>query len=99
MLTFVATEKIVSVIILDMYKQIKCIGGEQDGYFIKVREPKMEVKLKVYAKIDFRKLSGIVILDSQPIRTEIYHRKRFGDEEYFCLESLTEEEIMRKLPQ
>jgi hypothetical protein len=80
-----------------MYKRFLCIGGEQDGHFVEVREPKQEIRVCVYPKIDFRKLSGIVTLNTQPIRTEIYHRKRFDNKEYFCLEDMTDEEIIEKL--
>lgn len=82
-----------------MYKHLQCIGGEQDGYLVKVREPKMEIKIRVYPKIRFGKLFRILNFNLQPIRTEIYYRKRFGEKEYFCLESLTEEEIRAKLSQ
>ncbi len=56
------------------------------------------MEIPIYPKLDFRKFFGIVTLDRRPIRTEIYHRKRFGDVECFCLEGMTDDEILAKIP-
>lgn len=80
-----------------MYKQFLCVGGEQDGHYIKVREPEQMIELSVYPKINFRNFFGIITLKTQPVRIEIYRRKKIGDDEYFCLEALTDDEIITKL--
>ncbi len=81
-----------------MYKRILFIGGEQDGAYNSVRETKDKAEIPVHQKIDFKNLFGIVTLDTRPIKTEIYHRRRFGDVECFCLEGMTNDEILAKIP-
>jgi hypothetical protein len=79
-----------------MPKRILFIGGEQDGAYNRISETKDKMELFVYPKIDFKNFSGIVTLNAKPIRKEIYHRRRFGDREYFCLEGLTDDKILAK---
>ena len=81
-----------------MFKRILFIGGEQSGVYNNVRETRDKIELSVYPKIDFKNLFGIVTLDTRPLRTEVYHKKRFGDVECFCLEGLTNDEILAKIP-
>ncbi len=81
-----------------MYKRILCIGGIQDGNYISIRETKDRIELPVHQKIDFKNLFGIVTLDTRPLRTDVYHKKRFSDMEYFCLEGMTNDEILAKIP-
>ncbi len=80
-----------------MSKRILFIGGEQDGIYNSIRETKDKVELAVCPKIDFKNLFGIVTLNTKPLRTEIYHRKRFGDVECFYLEGMTDDEILTNI--
>ena len=82
-----------------MSERILFIGGEQDGAYNRVRETKDKMEISVYPKLDFSKFFGILTLDRRPVRTEIYHRKRFGDAECFCLEGMTDDEISAKISQ
>ncbi len=79
-------------------KRILFIGGEQDGAFNSINETKDKVEIPVYPKLDFKKFFGIVTVDTRPIRIEVYHRKRLGDVEFFCLEGMTNDEILAKIP-
>ncbi len=81
-----------------MSKRILFIGGGQDGVYNNIGETKDKIELAVHPKIDFKNLFGIVTLDTRPIRTEVYHRRRFGDVECFCLEGMTNDEILAKIP-
>ena len=81
-----------------MLKRILFIGGEQDGAYNNVRETKDKIEIPVHPKIDFKNLFGIVTLNTQPLRREVYHKKRFGDVECFCLEGMTDNEILAKIP-
>jgi len=81
-----------------MLKRILFIGGEQDGAYNRISETKDKMELLVYPKIDFKNFFGIVTFKTKPVRTDIYHRKRFGNVECFCLGGLTDDEILAKLP-
>ena len=81
-----------------MLRRILFIGGEQDGAYNRIGETKDKMELSVYPKIDFRNLFGIVTLNTKPRRTEVYPRKRIGNVECFCLEGMTDDEILAKLP-
>ena len=80
-----------------MLERILFIGGEQDGIYNLVRKTKEKVVIPIYTKFDFKKFFGIVTVNIQPVRTEVYYRKRIDDIEYFCLEGMSENQILSKL--
>lgn len=80
-----------------MSERILFIGGEQDGMYNRVSERIDEVKRDVYPKLDLKSLTGIIRRLPEPLRTEIYRRKRFNNIECFCLEGMTDDEILAKI--
>ena len=82
-----------------MSERILLNYDEQNAPYNPERETKDKMEISVYPKLDFSNFFGILTLDRQPVRTEIYHRKTFGDAECFCLEGMTDDEISANISQ
>ena len=80
-----------------MLEHILFIGGEQDNVYNRVKKTNEKVVIPIYPKFDFKKFFSIVTINIQPVRTEVYSRRRIGNIEYFCLEGMSEDEILSKI--